>query len=546
MIAGIIQLPGAYSPYNKLDKAKARQELVLDQMVKYGYLTAEQAAAAKAEPIVLRSSGLSKYPGGYFVDYVLQQLLDRYGAETVYNGGLRVYTTVDIDMQNTLEKAMSDVLDPQFPIVEGKTTVQAAGAFIDQHTGAIKAIAGGRRYDKRLGLNRAVASFRQPGSAFKPIADYTAALDLGMNAGDVIDDKPIEYPGGSGTWQPKNYGNVFKGLMTVREAVMDSRNSPAIQTLSKITPDVGYQYAMKLGNFAKLKASGSANDKTLSLAIGGLTIGVSPLELTSAYGVLGNGGVRVEPISILKVTDKNGNVLEENTPAKSVAVSEQTAYLMTDILKSVITGGTGTRANLGRPTAGKTGTTDDTADAWWVGYTPELVGGVWMGYDQPKGMSSVAGGNQPARIWKATMLAGLKDKAATDFPVPSGIVTGVTICGKSGKLPGPLCPASDLRTETYLAGREPTTTCDVHVAVSVCAEHPDRLAGPNCPAVTKVMTRRPTPYVPIYLRLKGGLAYPNDWAHEAPTKVCEYHNGTVVTPPTPPTDPTTPGGPPQP
>lgn len=537
MIAGIIQLPSVYSPYDKPEKAKARQEIVLDQMVKYGKLTEAQAAAAKKEPIVLRKGGLkSLASGGYFVDYVLQQLLDKYGSDKVYNSGLRVYTTVDIDMQIALEKAMSTVLDAEFPIVEGKPPVQAAGVFIDHRTGEIKAIAGGRKYDQQLGLNRAVASFRQPGSAFKPIADYTAALDLGMSAGDLLDDKPIQFPGQDGKpWQPKNYDGVYKGLMTLREAVMDSRNSPAIQTLNRITPDVGFQYAMRLGNFSRLKASGTLNDKTLSLAIGGLTVGVSPLELVSAYGVLANGGVRFEPISILKVTDRDGNVLEENTSVKTVAISEQTAFLMTDVLRSVVTGGTGQRAALDRPTAGKTGTTDDTADAWWVGYTPELVGGVWMGYDQPKGMNNVAGGRQPAAIWKATMQAGLVGKPVVEFPVPANITTGVTICGKSGKIPTGLCPADDLRVETYLAGREPNTTCDVHVMVRVCAEHPDRLASASCPTtVTKLMTRRPIPYEPVTLVLTNQVAYPNDWSREAPTIVCEFHGGGALPPSGPP------------
>lgn len=524
MLAGIVNLPGPYSPYLHFDASKKRQELVLDQMVKYGKITKEQAEEAKKTPIKLRSSGVTKFPGGYFVDYVLQQLLDKYGADRVYSGGLRVYTTVNMDMQNALEKAMTDILDPVFPMKDGSPHIEAAGVFIDPHTGYIKAIAGGRKYDKRLGLNRAVQSYRQPGSAFKPIAVYAAALDLDMSPGSLVDDSPASWPLADGaTWTPRNYDNVYKGLMTLREAVQDSRNLPAVKTLDKISPAVGYEYAQKIGHFQKLVPSGTHNDKTLSLALGGLTVGVSPLELASAYGVFANGGVRVEPIAILKVTDRDGNVLEDNTPAKSVALSPQTAYMMTNVLQSVVTDGTGKRADLGRPTAGKTGTTTDDVDAWWVGYTPEYVGAVWMGYDQPKRMGNVAGGSYPAMIWKATMLAGLKDRPVTDFQVPDGIVTGITICGKSGQLPGPNCPPSDLRTEVFLADRVPTQTCTTHVVVRVCADHPDRLAGPNCPnATVRVMTKRPEPYVPV--EVNGKLVYPADWANEAPTRVCEFHN----------------------
>ncbi|MGE5561214.1 MAG: transglycosylase domain-containing protein [Chloroflexota bacterium] len=540
MMAGVTNLPGAYSPYLHFDRAKQRQELVLDQMVKYNMLSKEEAEAAKKVEIKVRSSGAPKYPGGYFTDYVLQQLLDKYGADRVYAGGLRVYTTVNIEMQNALEKAMADVLDPLYPIKDdGTPHVESAGVFIDPHTGYIKALAGGRKYDKRLGLNRAVQSYRQPGSAFKPIAVYAAALDLGMSPSSLVDDSPKSWPLGNGDyWTPRNYDNVFKGLMTLREAVADSRNLPAAKTLDQITPEVGYEYAMKLGKFKKLVPSGKVNDKGLSLALGGLTVGVSPLELTAAYGAFANGGVRCEPLAILKVTDKNGNVLEENTPTKSVVLSEETAYLMTNTLQSVVTSGTGKRADLGRPTAGKTGTTTDLVDAWWVGYTPEYVGAVWMGYDEPKRMSGVAGGGSPALIWKATMQAGLKNRPVTEFPVPENIVTGVPVCSKSGELPGPNCPPEDIRTEVFRADRVSTQTCTVHVVVRVCADHPNRLASPSCPnTMVRVMTKRPVPYVPV--EMNGALVYPADWANEAPTVVCEFHGGGA-----PPTEP--PSGPPMP
>lgn len=537
MLAGIVRSAGLYSPYLNYENSKARQELVLDQMVKYGKISQADCDAAKKAPIVLHSSSATRYPGGYFVDYVLQQLLDKYGSDRVYAGGLRVYTTVDIDMQNTLEKAMTDVLDPLYPIKDGKPHIESAGVFIDPRTGYIKALAGGRKYDKRLGLNRAISSYRQPGSAFKPIAVYAPAIDLGMSPGTLVDDSAYSFDlGGGKYWTPRDYDNQFKGLMTMREAVEDSRNLPAAKTLAQITPQVGFDYAMKIGKFKKLVPSGAHNDVNLSLSLGGLTYGVTPLELASAYGVFANGGIRCEPLSILKVTDKNGNVLEDHTTSQSVVLSPEAAYLMTNVLESVVTSGTGTRAQLGRPAAGKTGTTTDDVDAWWVGYTTDYVGAVWMGYDEPKRMGGVAGGASPAAIWKATMLAGEKDRPVTDFTAPSDIVTGVTICGKSGLLPGPDCPTGDLRTEVFRADRVPTETCNVHVAVRVCADHPDRLAGPNCPnTIVKIMTKRPVPYVPI--QMGGKLVYPNDWANEAPTKVCEFHNGGTPPPTDPSSDP---------
>lgn len=523
LLAGLIQAPSAYSPYNNMEAAKARQAMVLDKMASLGMISKEDAEKAKAQPLKIKPrSKPGPNTGSDFLDYVLAQLLDRFGPDLVYGGGLKIYTTLDPAIQAAAEAAVKKVLDPVFPLGKGKDQPDAAVVVMQPQTGYVKALVGGREHKGQLEFNNAVHALRQPGSAFKPVVVYAAALDNGYSPGTVLDDAPVFFPAprGGQAYSPENYDRTFRGLVTLREAVEQSLNVPAVKVFNKIGIQTGIEYAMKLGIKSLVTdAALPRNDLHLPTAVGGITRGVSPLEMAVAYSTFANGGIRVEPVSILKVTDQNGVTLWENRPAKTMVLKPQTAFLMNDILKGVISRGTGSRANIGRPAAGKTGTTDDYADAWFCGYTPELTCIVWMGYsDQRRPMpGKIVGGSYPAEIWKMVMSQATRDLPRSDFPRPGDIVD-VDICGKSGKLPGEHCPPECIRREIFVRGTEPVETCGVHVAVDVCAET-GKLPGPYCPRVEKrVFIRRPEPCTPT----PDGRV-PRDANLEAPTEVCPLH-----------------------
>jgi len=540
LICGIAKNANIYSPLVDPEKAKARRNVVLDQMYRYGKITKEQCEAAKAADLGVQPPPPENYPAAYFVDYVIEDLLDKYGADMVYRGGLKIYTTLDMSLQSALEQAYKDILDKAMPLTDKNgnpvaNPMQAAAVFLDPQTGAIRAMVGGRNHQKQLELNRAVpprgnweGTLRQPGSAFKPIVDYAPAFELGWSPANVLDDsvKTWNLPG-QPPWSPENYNQLYRGLVSLRTAVEYSINTVAVKLLDKIGVETGIRYAKKFG-ITTLVTEGTNIDASLAVAIGGLTKGVSVLDMARAYCVFDNGGIAVEPYAIVKVEDKYGNVLEENEPRRQVVLSEQAAYLMTDVLKGVITRGTGVAANPGRPAAGKTGTTDDDKDAWFVGYTPEIVGALWMGYDQPKPMNDIFGGTYNAPIWRQTVMTWLKDKPVQDWKEPPGIVH-VTVCAKSGLLPGPDCPASDLRDEIFIEGRQPLATCNVHASAVVCADHPWELAGPYCPrTVVRTFIRRPEPYEKfqkIDSKTKRLMTYiPEDAALEYPTQTCTLHD----------------------
>lgn len=540
MLAAIPKSPSLYSPYINFDKAKERQEIILNIMAEKNFISKEEAEKAKNEKLHLIGLKNIKadYKAPYFTDYVIQELASQLQKEfgmtedeaysKIYNGGLKIYTTVDMKIQEAAEKALADPKNYPYSKKDknGILQPQAAVVVIDPHTGYIKAMVGGREHQQKLGFNRATQAYRQPGSAFKPIAVYTAAIDMGYTAATVIDDSPVSYPSGSGkVWTPENYTRNYKGLTTIRDAIANSVNVVAVKVLKKIGIDRGIEYAQKLG-IKDLVLSGRKNDRQLTIALGGLTKGVTPLEMASAYGTLANYGIHIEPMAILKVIDKNGKTLIENKPEEWPAVSKQVAFIMTDMLRSVVTEGTGKRlAGLPFPVAGKTGTTSDNKDVWWVGYTPQLVAAVWMGHDEPTPMSHVAGGYQPALIWKQIMMVAQKDLPVKDFVKPDGIVGPIKICIDSGKLPTELCYKDPrgprIRGEYFIKGTEPTTFCDVHVERKIDIST-GLLAAPYCPpelVQTKVFIQRPEPYK---ASPKGQI--PLDAKYEAPSEYCNVHS----------------------
>jgi penicillin-binding protein 1A len=445
MLAGLIRAPSLYSPYENFQLAKRRQIIVLDRMVELGYITAEEAEKAKQAPVKLAeraNAGLIGIRAPYFVSYILPQLLERYGEDGVYCGGLQVYTTLDVRMQAIAEKAVRLGIDAAQRA--NLRVTQGALVAIDPRTGAIRAMIGGYDFRKSQ-FNRAWQARRQPGSAFKPFI-YVTALANGIPPTRVIVDEPIslEIPGVPKKWEPENYDLKFRGPVTLRQAVEQSINIPAIKILNELGPQQVIAYAHRMGIKSPLPP-------VLSLALG--TAEVTPLEMASAFGVLAANGIRAEPFAIARVEDRQGRVLEEFIPRREVALKREVAYLMTDILKGVILRGTGRAAEIGRPAAGKTGTTDDYRNAWFVGYTPQLVASVWVGNDDNTPMRRVVGGTVPARIWAMFMKEALAATPPEDWPVPEGIVEA-TVCGSSGLLATGACP--NPKKEIFIKGTEPT------------------------------------------------------------------------------------------
>lgn len=414
MLAGIPKSPNYYSPLNNFKAANERKAVVLEQMQKYEYLDAATARQASAEEIKLVKHTVSKEAntvGSYFVDYVTQKLIDKYGADAVYKEGLKIYTTIDLDMQKAAENAMKKL--PTYRTDDnGIEQPQGALVAIEPHTGYIKAMVGGRGNDQ---FNRATMAERQPGSAFKPFV-FLAALESNLTPATIIEDSPITI----GDWTPKNYDSKFHGKVTLRTTAEHSLNVPTVKLAQQIGVDKPLYYAQQMG-ISTLVLDGPQNDRNLSMALGGLTKGVTPLELASAYGVFANSGTYVAPTAIVKIIDRNGKVLEQHAVQEKNIISTKSAYILTDLLRGVIIRGTGTGANIGRPAAGKTGTTSDYKDAWFVGYTPDLVASVWIGNDNADPLRGMTGADKPADIWKAFMSKALSGIPSKDFIKPAGV-----------------------------------------------------------------------------------------------------------------------------
>jgi penicillin-binding protein 1A len=416
MLAGIPKSPNYYSPFNNLKAATERQATVLDQMVKYNFINSSTGVQAKSAKLKLAvrstQSESNTKTASYFIDYVTQYLIDRYGADAVYKDGLKVYTTLDLDMQEAAEEAMQKLPSVR---VDSNGLQQPQGALvaIDPRTGYIKAMVGGRGNDQ---FNRAVLAERQPGSAFKPFV-YLAALEGGMTPSSIIEDSKISF----GNWTPMNYDEKFHGSVSLRTALEQSLNVPTVKIANQTGVDKPLYYAQQMG-ISTLVLQGSVNDRNLAMSLGGLTRGVTPLELASAYGVLANQGIHVDPITVIKIVDRNGKTLEQVASKEKAVVNERSAYILTDMLRGVINNGTGGAANIGRPAAGKTGTTNDYKDAWFVGFTPDLVASVWIGYDSDGYLNGITGGTLPAAIWRNFMQKALVKIPARDFIRPNGIV----------------------------------------------------------------------------------------------------------------------------
>jgi 1A family penicillin-binding protein len=448
LLAGLPRAPSSYSPFDRGDAAKRRRDVVLRRMVEYGALKDEEAKQIARSDLGLIPPERRRTTGQYFLDYAQQTLEAKYGADLVFKGGLSIYTTLNPSLQLAAEQAMREGLKA----LEGRASKARPGenpegaiVTIEAQTGYVKAMVGG--YDfLRSEFNRAVQAKRQPGSAFKPFI-YIAALESGFTPATRIEDSPVSYDAGTNgkAWEPENYDRVFRGPTTLQQAIEESVNVVTVKLQERIGIGKTVQVARRLGITSPL-------DFNLSLALG--TSDLSLLELTSAYGALANQGVWMPPVTIRYITDAQGKLLEEHVPEGREAMAPETAYVITHMLRGVVERGTGQAAKaLGRPIAAKTGTTNDYSNAWFIGFTPRLATGVWVGYDRPRSLGRDETGSRVAvPIWVAYMNRVLADSPKEDFPVPDRVVTLLVDEDPSGECVRPVPMA-------FIAGTEPQVSC---------------------------------------------------------------------------------------
>jgi 1A family penicillin-binding protein len=446
MIAGIPKSPEYYSPFNNLEASKSRQELVLNKMAEYGFITPAEAESAKKQEIVINKTAIRKQKAPYFIQFLTEEIRqkDPELSKDLLVGGYKIYTTLDTKTQDAAETYLRDHLKDYKITVEGVTQPQAAVVAIDPKTGGIRAMIGGRDYSETK-YNRALA-LRQPGSAFKPFL-YTTVIEIGNTAISQQVCEPVSYPmEGGKRYEPTDHnGGYHYRPLTIRESLALSDNVTAVKWMAHVKPNSVIQTAKKMGIQSEL-------EPYLSLALGASS--TTPIEMAAAYAVLANGGSQVKPFSVLKVEDAHGNVVFSQAPSLKKVVDENVAYLMTDLLKSVLRpGGTGSHLNVSVPAAGKTGTTQNRKDAWFVGYSPALSVSVYVGFDKPTHSLWSPGGYLAGPIW-----AGVINSAdSTDFPEPDGI-TRLDVCSITHKLPNWTCP---VRQEVFIKGTEPKEWCPV-------------------------------------------------------------------------------------
>ncbi|HTZ16886.1 MAG TPA: PBP1A family penicillin-binding protein [Dissulfurispiraceae bacterium] len=520
ILAGLVKAPTTYSPFNDLVRAKERQAVVLSRMVEEGYLKPAEAEAAKRQPLNLSQARSATETFNYFIDYIKQYLITKYGEEEVYKGNIRVHTTLDKNAQVQAQRALQDglrdvdkrrgwrgpvgfkedakesgsdkasftattgdisrgvvisvnakeavvksrgldgkllisdalwastILDKstgkprtlknfkltdilkkgdvvlvRVKAISGKSTtfsleqepeVEGAVVAVDPATGYIRALVGGFSFTKSE-FNRAILAQRQPGSSFKPII-YAAALENGFTPASIFVDEPVSYPGAGGNeWKPENYDRKYMGPTRLREALAYSRNIVTVKLVEAIGVDRVIELARSLG-------IQGAMPRNFSIALGSTS--VTPLELTSAFAAFDNGGTKMKPIAIKYIADARGQIIESNQPEGTPVLTAAGSFLITSMMQDVIRYGTGMRANIGRPAAGKTGTSNDYKDAWFVGYTPDLAAGVWVGFDDMRRSlgSGEVGGRAAAPIWQHFMRNVLGNETVPDFVVPPGVV----------------------------------------------------------------------------------------------------------------------------
>jgi len=560
LLAGLIRAPRANSPFFRPENAVKRRTVVLQRMLDEGLISAPERDAANAQPIPLSRPVAVDTQAPYFVEHVRRRLEQKYGTAALWRGGLKIYTTLDLDVQKKAEEKMEKALvefdlkaqvehekkikelqatgEPLPPEISTGPLSKIQGAFVlmDVKTGAIRAMIGGR--DSHF--NRVTQAKRQPGSTFKPFV-WAAALNSGMTAASLVDDSPLAFYSDGRDWRllegatdqysinlatqpfaaspdfkiwvPNNFDGKFLGRITLRRALANSRNISSINLITQVGPPLVVEIAHRAGIRSEL-----GPEPALGL---GASV-VTPLEMTSAFASFANGGIAVTPYTVERVEDASGRVLEGHLPSDHEAMPPQLAYLTVNLMKGVVQNGTAQFARrLGRPLAGKTGTSNDNRDLWFIGCTPDLAAGAWMGYDDfsSLGRKDWTGGSTVVPWWTAIMEEVLRELPKRDFPTPPGIAFAA-IDSETGFLFGPYCPKKNKLLEAFQKGTEPKRYCDVDhtralpqqmesepAAVASGSVLPPLLAGATVSAPVPIPSDAPPP-LPTEEDLEGKPAPP--------------------------------------
>lgn len=467
-LAAIVKAPTTYNPVTNYKNNKERRNVILNKMAELEFISEKEKDAAKKKETVIKIGATTpdaeknQDVKSYFVDALVddvikdlmesEKLTEGEATNRLYTGGFKIYSTYDPVVQSAIDKVYTDTSN--FP----NAGIQSAIVVMDPSTGHIKGMAGGiGKKEVSRGLNRATQTTRQPGSSFKPVAVYAPAIEYDVvNAATVVNNAPRTF---GKDYTPKNSSSGAPGSATVRKAVEKSYNVAAVEVMSDLTPQKSYDFLTQKLGFTTLVDNETRNgkeisDKNLSMALGGLTDGVSVEEMTAAYATFANKGQYNKPVTYTKIIDSNGRKILENKTQNKRAMSEETAYIMTDIMEDVVASGTGTSARIPDVfTAGKTGTSNDTKDRWFMGITPNYVTGVWMGYDTPK---TISGGNACTTVYKKIMTEIHAEVTEKTIPVPEGIIKR-SVCAVSGRIAAEGCTAT--RTEYFKDGSQPMKYC---------------------------------------------------------------------------------------
>jgi penicillin-binding protein 1A len=449
MLAALPKAPSSYSPRKNMARAKQRRDLVLSLMAQEGYLSPDRAQRAQAERIRLADTEWRPYdPKEALALEAVRQFVDSILPDVQKEGDVAVFTTLDARAQQAADRAI------QRHAAQIGRSVQGALVALDPRTGDIRALVPGRTLERR-GFNRAVAAKRQPGSAFKPFV-YAAALQGGMSPATMVDDEPITMRNGNDVWEPDNYDDQYFGRVTLRKALQHSANAATVRVSQAVGTSNVIAAAHRNGIRTKLP-------DYPAIALGAAE--VTPLELVAAYAPFANGGLRVYPRLVTRVEAADGTVLWASEIRREPAMDPRDAYMMTSMLRAVVDHGTGRGVRdwgVRGAVAGKTGTTNNAADVWFIGYTPTLVAGIWFGYDTPRAIAANAsGGRYAVPAWSEFYRNGWREPANSEFAVPQGMSSRI-IDPTTGELATEYCPARE--REFFRIGREPTEPCSQHLA----------------------------------------------------------------------------------
>jgi penicillin-binding protein 1A len=562
LLAGVVRIPEYDNPFYDAEGAINRMKLVLGNMKRLGYISAEEYEEAVSEELSFAEPKPITYPYPYFIDYVVHhELIDiltempEFGSiedayEAIYNGGLKVFTTMNTDYQSHLEDVLnrpglypqtiyinmtklreavnanngrlpSDYPNAYIDEENGIPQPQSALVLADPKSGEVLALGGGREYSKNRNELLRYLSPRQPGSSIKPVIAYCSAFERGLlGAGSVLDDSPLIGPQG---WRPENYAGNFLGMVTVRRALSWSYNIPAIRAYTEHTGlQEGAEKAYRMG----LNTYNPQESVPLpSWAIGSRE--VTALDMAQAYSVFANNGIRMNLHTVRRIEDRNGNVIYEHEAEPEQVLSREAVFITNSILQDVVTSTTARGlSGLGRPLAAKTGTTDDARDIYLATYAPNLVATFWMGYDIKDMGKITSGWNWSSGLMREVFTEVFKTLPRENFPAsPEGVVR-VEVCTKSGLRPTELCrEAGTVGADYFLRNHVPRLTCDLHVEVEIC-EASGLLAGEHCPpdqVVKEIRFNRPEFIVTDGGWPRGAGRKPLDAEEMPPEETCDIH-----------------------